>query len=287
MNKKTERLTKKGYWNSTHDNMKSNLEKSHQYQEKLKSSLEKMLGKKIFSYIIEKYKDYLFWQICRQYLPKREGLKILEVGSAPGNRLVKFHQMFGYIPYGVEYSEEGVELNRKIFLLRNINPNNVIYTDFFSYKFQEEYKNYFDIVISLGFIEHFSDVKDVIRKHINLLTKGGIVVIAIPNIRGINYLLTLLFNRSLIPMHNLEIMEKKTFSKLFDDMDLSILYLNYYGTFNFGLFNTKKNSPLRPILKVCKYLQLLLNPIFRLIFNEKSIENEFFSPYLICIGKKL
>lgn len=281
-------MTNKEHWDSIYDNKKvqNDLKESTRTQEKLKLLLEKKLGKTFSSYIIDNYKEYLFWQICRQYLPKKEGLKILEVGSAPGNRLVNFHQKFGYIPYGVEYSKKGVELNRKIFFLNNIDPKNVIYADFLSNDFQIEYKNYFDIVISFGFIEHFTNVNTVIKKHINMLKSGGICVIAIPNIKGFNYLLTLLFNRKVIKMHNLEIMEIKTFSKLFNNMDLSILYLNYYGTFNFGLFNTKKHTPPWYLLKVCNYLQLILNLIFRLIFKEKGMESNLFSPHLICIGEK-
>jgi len=286
MPRNRERLTEKEYWNSKHVNS-VHTELENPYREKLKEIFRKIVGEKIFRYMIENYGEYLFWQICRRYLSPKKRLKILEVGSAPGYHLVKFSQMFGYIPYGVEYSKKGVELNREIFSLCNINPNNVIYSDFFSNNFLTEYRNYFDIVMSLGFIEHFSDVKNVIRKHINLLKKGGICLITIPNITGINYLLALLFNRRLVRMHNLEIMKKETLKRLFEDSALRISYLNYYGTFDFGLFQTENYSLLRYLHEICGYLQYILNLVFHILFKEKGLENKLFSPHLICIGRKL
>ena len=128
---------------------------------------------------------------------ENKGAKVLEVGSAPGWHLVRLNQTFGFIPYGIEYSESGVELNREVFILHNINPDNVIHADFLSDEFHEQYKGYFDIAISRGFIEHFTDIEDIIEKHINLLTKGGYLIVSIPNLRGANYILTWLFHREL------------------------------------------------------------------------------------------
>ena len=128
--------------------------------------------------------------------------------------------------------------------------------------------------MSLGFIEHFSDVKNVIRNHVNLLKKGGICLITVPNINGINYLLTFLFNRRVLRMHNFEIMKKETLKKVFEDSALRILYLNYFGTFDsYSLFHG--------------YLQYMLNLVFHILFKEKGLENRLFSPHLICIGRKL
>ena len=280
----TKKITEKAYWNSMY------VSKPIEHQEcskgKLKTSLKKLLGRKILEYK-RNYADYLLWDVIyKKYMPKTKGAKILEVGSAPGNYLVRLKHAFGFVPYGVEYSESGVELNRNIFSLDNINPSNVIYADFLSGKFHRQYKEYFDIVISRGFIEHFTDVQDIIEKHINLLTKGGYLIVSIPNIRGLNYILTWIFHRKGISMHNMDIMQKEKFSKLFDKNSLLTLFCDYYGTFNFGQFRTERNSSMRFALNFCKKLQLILNVAFRLIFKDKGMENRLFSPYLLFIGVK-
>jgi 2-polyprenyl-3-methyl-5-hydroxy-6-metoxy-1,4-benzoquinol methylase len=220
-------------------------------------------------------------------VPNKKGAKVLEVGSAPGKFLVEFKQNYDCVPYGLEYSETGVELNRKVFSSHGINPDNVICADFFSNEFHEQYRERFDIVISRGFIEHFADVDNVIQEHLNLLKPGGHLIVSIPNVRGANYILTQLFYKELIPIHNLNIMRKKEFSKLFNNGRLSHLFCDYYGTFSFGLFYTKNDGPMRLVLDVCSRLQRLLNLIFRLILQDKGAESRLFSPHLLFIGKKI
>jgi len=208
------------------------------------------------------------------------------VGSAPGDYLVRLSKTYKCVPFGVEYTDSGVDLNRQVFAENNINPNNVIHGDFLSDEFHRRYKSQFDMVVSRGFIEHFTDAKRVVEKHLNLLAKGGVLVISIPNLRGLNYLLARVFHKELIAMHNLTIMRKREFQELFDKSEVSNLYCDYYGTFNFGLFNAREDSPQRSILSLCMKLQMMLNVAFRLFLGERGAESSFFSPALLFIGVK-
>lgn len=279
------RLIDKEFWDAAYE-QKAFQNERPSLTIKLEALVKRLLGEKIVEYI-SNYADYLLWHVIYQkYLPKTKGAKALEVGSAPGSYLVRLSQTFGFVPYGVEYSESGVELNRKLFTWHNINPDNVILADFLSDEFHQQYKGYFDIVISRGFIEHFTDVEDIINKHINLLTKGGCLVVSIPNLKRANYILTWIFNREEISLCNINIMQKGKFSELFDKERLSTLFCDYYGTFSFFLFNTERNSPTRFLLGFCHRLQLILNMVFRLLFKDKGAESRLFSPYLIFIGLK-
>src|SRR5687768_8189728 len=113
------------------------------------------------------YANYLFWSVLlTRHLPPLRGARVLEIGSAPGDVLVDFAQRLGMVPFGVEYSEEGAEVNRRLFEAHGLNPDHVIHADLFSEEFQNRYRGAFDVVYSGGFIEHFSDPKDVIDKHL-------------------------------------------------------------------------------------------------------------------------
>ena len=275
-------LSDKQYWDSVHSQQGSD-RKEVPLRNRLKDLARKILGQRSLRY----YSDYLFWDvILPRYLPRQEGLKALEIGSAPGDMLVRLKETFGFVPYGVEYSKEGAELNRKIFSEHNIDPSNVIEADFFSENFQERYEGHFDIVLSFGFIEHFTDVEDVISRHIKVLAKGGHLVVAIPNLRGFNYFLGCVFNRKILKMHNIGIMQKKVFCGLFDSKLLEEKFCNHYGTFDFGMFNTEQDSPLRFLLGFCKMWQAVFNAVFPRLFGDKGLESGFFSPYLLFIGVK-
>jgi len=291
-----ERLSDKKHWDSVHDQEKHNWESTQgtndsanfqpAFFKRLKSSMKTLLSEKALR-LTSGYQEHLIWDVIyKKYIPIAKGAKVLEVGSAPGEHLVKLHQKFGLEPYGLDYSESGVRLNKEVFSSNNINPDNVIHGDFFSDDFHERYKESFDLVISSGFIEHFSDVKDVIQRHLNLVTRGGRLIIIIPNLRGINYYLTMLFHKEVIAIHNLTIMRKDVFAELFNEKGLRALFCDYFGVFSFYLFNTKENSPMRHLLKATFHLQMGLNAAFHLLFKNKPVESRWFSPSLIYIGVK-
>jgi 2-polyprenyl-3-methyl-5-hydroxy-6-metoxy-1,4-benzoquinol methylase len=284
-------LTERKYWDLTHISEREFWEseparRAPSMKRFLKSSIKTILGKRLLDYM-GSYEEYLLWNVIyEKHLPKRAGAKVLEVGSAPGDFLVKLSNRFDFVPYGIEYSDNGVDLNRKIFAENNINPGNVVHGDFLSDEFHRRYQGQFDIVISRGFVEHFTDAKGIVEKHLNLLAKGGVLMISIPNLNGFNYLLARTFHKEAIAMHNLTIMQESTFKDLFNATQLSPIFCNYYGTFNFGLFNTGNNSLLRSLLGLCMKLQIILNVAFRLLLGERGAESRFFSPSLIYIGLK-
>ena len=150
------------------------------------------------------YPEYLIRKVLIEpHLPRRTDWKLVEVGSAPGLRLVEMNRRLGYIPYGVEYSAPGVEINRQTFAANGLDPALVIHADFFSYEFQEKFHEYFDVVTSYGFIEHFSDAAVVVRKHVDLLKKGGRLLVVIPNLRSVRLLVTRFLSPEVVGQHNL------------------------------------------------------------------------------------
>ena len=283
-------MTDRSYWDSAHESEKAfwdknELKKSMRIS-RIKTLIKTILGQKILEYM-RSYEDYLLWEVIyRKYLPNTAGARVLEVGSAPGDYLIRLSETFNCIPYGIEYTDSGVELNRQLFSAHNIDPNNVIHADFLSEEFHKRYQGQFEFVISRGFIEHFTDAKGIVEKHLNLLSENGVLVISVPNLRGLNYLLARAFHKELIAMHNLTIMAKSRFKELFDQNAVSEIFCDYYGTFNFGLFNARENSVRNSILGLCMKAQLLLNFAFRIIFRERGAESAYFSPVLLFVGRK-
>lgn len=272
-------LSEKKYWDAIYSSNKSH--ESNGVSTKLKA----IFGETITRYLLESYREKLFWSLCKKYLPNIRGQKILEIGSAPGTVLVNFFERFGYCPFGVEYSRSGTEMNRKLFEKNNLDPNNVFCSDVFSPSFQSTYQNFFDIVYSGGFVEHFKNVREVAFAHSNLTKKGGYCIVSIPNVKGINYLLTCIFNKAMIPIHNLEIMDKDILKDAFEDAQLETVYSGYYGTFDFGLFNASKST--EHLLDFFYKFQALINLTFSTTLKEEGLESHYTSPFILYIGKKV
>ena len=288
------RLTEQDYWDVIHRAGRASQPRAQRTQQavaspvgrRLKSQIKSVLGKRLLERL-RNYEDFLLWDvILPRYLSRREGDKVVEIGSAPGNRLVRLKQRFGLAPYGIDYSRVGVEVNREVFAHHGIDPENVIETDFVASEVPDQYREAFDVVLSGGFIEHFTDVGAIVQKHLRLLKPGGCMVVQIPNLRGVNFLLTWLFRRDVIPMHNLDIMKRENFAAVFDAQGLEPLFCGYSGTFNFYMFDTPSGSLMRFPLAVCRKVQLVLNFVFRSAFKDRGAESRWFSPSLVYVGIK-
>jgi len=234
------------------------------------------------STLFSSYKEYLFWDVLfDHYIPKVDEATALEIGSAPGDFLVRLNERYGYTPYGIEWTQRGVELNRQLFQLHNIDPDNVISADFLSEEIQQAYKERFNLVISNGFIEHFDKPRDIVDKHSNLVKKGGLLIVIIPNMSGANGLVRQ-FHSATKAASNFDIMRLNEFIKLFDEKSLNRLFCGYYGT-----FDAAWTFPV-PVVKTLLRLttQPILNVAFRAVLGQKGWESWLFSPHLVYIGIK-
>lgn len=280
-----QRLTNSEYWNKVYSTIitkesphgKQNIE-----SDKACCGFVKSLRK---HYIVENYASHLFWNvICPQYLPKGPA-KILEVGCAPGRKLVKFAKTFGYEPYGIDFSNPGIEATKELFITNGFNPDNVTCADFFNENFLSIYKGFFDVVVSMGFIEHFTEAAQAVERHIQLLREGGVLLISIPNLRGINFALTYLLNRGAFKLHNLDIMDLNAFHSLFQNPEIDKLFCGYYGKFYCGvcISSEKVDSNLA---KIYGRLQQIADYCLMKLLPPGRFENSVSSPYLLYIGKK-
>ena len=253
----------------------------------LKGRIKRLIGRDLLDRMTN-YDDYLLHEVIfKNHMPEKAGsVRFLEVGSAPGLNLVYINKAYGYDTYGIDYSEVGVELNRQTFAANNINPENVIHADFFADSFQEQYRESFDVVYSYGFIEHFTDTKSVLDKHLALLKPGGRLIVSVPNLRGFNRVLMTIFNKENLDIHNLDLMRKQRFQQAFTRPDLSPLLCDYYGTFSIYLSSPREGSRLRLPLTALYKIQPLLNLVFRTAFGKKGAESSTFSPHLIFVGTK-
>jgi 2-polyprenyl-3-methyl-5-hydroxy-6-metoxy-1,4-benzoquinol methylase len=252
-----EEKTDKDYWEKAWD--KNFLEKYY--------GIEKYLA-------INKKLDRLF----KSFL-ERGNKRILEIGCAKGKYLIYFAKEFGYEVYGTDYSEKGAVLAQENLKKAGV-AGTTLCQDIFQTTFQD---NYFDIVYSMGLIEHFKNPADVIDAHIKLLKNGGTLIITIPNLRS-----SLAFTankimgkeKELSDAHNLEIMDKNALHQLLQGRGVNILKLDYFGPIDFsGAFSGIGS---KPVLYLAHFLNQVIG--YATFFMPGS---SYFSPYLVLIGKKV
>ena len=180
-------------------------------------------------------------KIFDAYLPQQTGLNILEIGGAPGQFLAYFAKEFGYSAHAIDYSATGCDKMRQAFGIANLDVtiyNRDIFADISDLPS-------FDIVFSMGFIEHFSDLDSIVEKHIELLKKQGILLLGVPNYRGISQIVLKRLAPQKLSMHNLETMDIKNWESFEKKYGLNTIFKEYIGGFNPGSFRRCENRTLR------------------------------------------
>ena len=218
--------------------------------------------------------------VFERYLPNGN-LSVLEIGGAPGQYLAYFHKKLGYKISCLDYSSIGCEKTRENFSLLNI-PGKVFQGDLFSSDLQLPL---FDVVCSFGFIEHFTNLKDVVDNHLRFLAPGGILLLGIPNFLGINHWFLKRLAPNLLSGHNLKSMNSKTWKNFEDTFHLEIIFKQYVGGFEPTVFiKREKKSILNNFLfSIARLLNLIFHNNLKWLrkYNSKK-----YSSYLMGIYRK-
>ena len=249
----------------------------------LRAAVARLLDRGIF----HNYADYLIWDVLLpRYLPSGARVAALEIGSAPGGHLVRLHRRFGFDVYGVEYTESGVEANRRAFRAAGVDPAHVLALDFLSDSAAEELRGRFDVVTSFGFVEHFDEPARVITRHVDALKQGGILVVLVPNVRGPMGAMAEWLHPGILAIHNTSIMTRNSYAALFLDPRIERLHCGPVGTLNFGVLNADGRVAHRAVLACANLAQVALNPLLRLCFGRRGRESERWSPYFAFVGRR-
>lgn len=217
----------------------------------------------------------IFASIFSRLLSKNSKIRILEIGCGGGDFLCYFTKVFNYLPYGLDFSD-GIEKTKATFKFNGLPEPTLYKEDLFNWRSDVT----FDIVCSFGFVEHFIDSDLIFKKHVDLLSKGGLLIISIPNLKKIQYLLHYISDGPTLNIHNFDIMSLKKIEKICNGLNLRIIYLNYYKTFDFW---ADSNSL---IAKNLSFLIAKISQLINLFFGDNH-PNAVLSPHIVCIAKKI
>jgi SAM-dependent methyltransferase len=176
-----------------------------------------------------------------RFLPRDASLSAAEVGGAPGQHLAYVHRTFGYHVTCIDYSPIGCRKTLENFSLLGI-PGEVIQADLMA---EDSNLPTFDVVYSLGLIEHFADRVRVVERHVHLVRPGGILLLGVPNFRG----LTGWFMRTLAPSvyatHVIEAMDLDGWREFEDALGLQVVWKGYVGGFEPSIFVRREEKSIR------------------------------------------
>jgi SAM-dependent methyltransferase len=159
-------------------------------------------------------------------------LSVVEIGGAPGGYLAHLWRTFGHDVCALDNSEVGVELTRRNFDLLGI-PGRVLHRDLFA---TDEPVPQFDVVYSLGLIEHFADTASVVAAHLAYVKPGGRLIIGCPNLLGLNRILLRRLSPSALDWHHLEVMDIRGWPRFEAALGLQPVFRGYVAGFQPAAF---------------------------------------------------
>jgi SAM-dependent methyltransferase len=213
-------------------------------------------------------------RLLQSRIPK--GCRVLEIGFAPGKVLAYVGKHCNARLSGIDFSDQGVETAKKLFLHLGL-QGDLRCEDLFASTLSS---HSFDFVYSLGFVEHFDNPALVVKRHYDFLAPGGRALIAIPNYGGIYGRIQARLDPENIQIHNLEIMREEALVALVAGLDVASVKAYPYGHLNLGLLSLHRKAPhvvTSSVLAIGNLLGLLqvsdiptLCPLWVLEFERKN-----------------
>ena len=200
---------------------------------------------------IAKRKDFIRrWIESQLARAGGEHKSCLEIGCYPGRFLAVFGEL-GYELYGVDLAER-LEALPAWLRQRGYKTGQFWQQDFNAFDPRRE----FDVVASFGFIEHFTNWEDILRKHLSLVAAGGCLVVEAPNFTGgFQQWLHANFDRANYARHHIPAMDVDKWKTLIEDSGFDIRYSGYFGKFRFWTEQEPRTLYQRSVLRGLRILQ--------------------------------
>jgi 2-polyprenyl-3-methyl-5-hydroxy-6-metoxy-1,4-benzoquinol methylase len=223
---------------------------------------------------IKPYLDIPFQDIFQRFV--HTGGDLFEVGCYPGSFSIYLAENYKYRVSGIDFYPSYKERIIPELLNKGLQVGEYIEGDFLEYRPKSQY----DLVCSFGFIEHFIDIEDIIRRHIDLVKVGGTLILTCPNFKGANYVLHKLLDEENLFHHNLDAMDLNLWKNILEGHNMQILFQDFYGTFGFWGGNNIKSKWKKFVVN----LTSLVCNCGNTAFNHPS---STFSPYLVSVSKRI
>jgi SAM-dependent methyltransferase len=137
----------------------------------------------------------------------------------------------------------------------------------------------YDLVYSLGLIEHFADTKRMIEIHASALNENGVLLIGIPNFRGINGVFQRIFDRENYAKHNIDCMDPKLLERLCRELGFRDVHAWYHMKFGVWLEDPESKS------RVARMAERAVTFAGKAFFRVVPVTGKLGSPFLFVTAR--
>ena len=206
------------------------------------------------------------------------GMSLLEIGCARSQWLPYFAREFGFRITGLDYSERGCEQERRI-LARAGLDGEVVQCDLFDPP--AALRGKFDVVVSFGVVEHFTDTTGVVRAMASYLEPGGLLFVNMPNMTGAVGAVQKVISRSVYAVH--VPIGARALAQAFRDAGCQEVACRHFMSTSFGVVNPSGGGRLRH--RAWVWLTRLSKVVWVIEGRVGTVSlGGFMAPYVNCSG---
>jgi 2-polyprenyl-3-methyl-5-hydroxy-6-metoxy-1,4-benzoquinol methylase len=245
-----------------------------------RATLPRLVNKK-------QYSPWLINSFFSGFIVKEKYRTLIEIGAGSSAWLPFLAREYNLKVSGLDYSEPGCRICEENLKLLGIDYDEIICEDIFKWRSETKY----DIIISLGVIEHFENPGEILKIISGHLNENGLIITVVPNTSGLGGSLTRSFLPEVSEIH--KVITKNLLMKLHEDNGFTTLKNDYTGFFYPMLIPWsvktdgvlfKKNSVRRKItMNIINLINTLVTKTLRAFRVNTS--SRYFSPFVIYVGK--
>ena len=138
----------------------------------------------------------------------------------------------------------------------------------------------FDVVASFGFIEHFNNFEEILKKHAALVKSSGYLVVEVPNFFGaFQHWLHVHFDKNNYARHYIPAMNVERLAKVIHEEGYEILYKGYFGALDFWTEHEERGFFEKSILTVAYRLRPILKKML-------PVDQRIYSPFCGLVARR-
>jgi 2-polyprenyl-3-methyl-5-hydroxy-6-metoxy-1,4-benzoquinol methylase len=226
-----------------------------------------------------------FHRFFEKNLSAMKDKELLEVGCGGSQYLPYFSKEFGLHVTGLDYSELGCEAAERVLAAEGV-AGEIVCANFFDAP--QSLAGKFDVVVSMGVVEHFVDTAACIAAIAKLVKPGGVILTTIPNMRGLTGALQKAFDRDLFNKH--VPLNREMLLRAHEQAGLIVEECDYFVFNNFFVIAIQPDHPGSFMRRMKVFLARCLHYVSGAIWVfETAFHNvppiRFVSPFIVCVAR--
>ena len=218
------------------------------------------------------------WILFREIINsnKISGKDVIEIGSGRGT-MSSYFSDYGYNSHLLDSSKKAIDISKHIF---KKNKHKATFIN----EILENYKpdKYFDIVFSIGLLEHFKSIKNPLIQQVNLLKKNGLFLCyVVPDYKSENVQKNFIFLNNFFKIifesKNKQTKKKEIYRNAYNSVEYTKILkkylkkINVYGVYPLPMISYSNEFPFTVLDN--KIEKLILTEFDKIIKKKSKIKN--------------